>query len=86
MRVGPECREVAIDALEELRQELDRRGIVLALARVKQDLKDDLRPSGFLDRVGEERIFMTLPTAVLAYVRWFEDKHGSAPAGVPSTG
>jgi sulfate permease, SulP family len=73
----------ALDALEELRQELERRGIVFAMARVKQDLQDDLQPSGFLDRVGEERIFMTLPTAVEAYVRWFEDRHGTAPSGAP---
>lgn len=73
----------AIDALEELRVELDRRGIVFAMARVKQDLHDDLGPSGFLDRVGAERVFMTLPTAVLAYVSWFEDVHGEAPSGLP---
>jgi SulP family sulfate permease len=73
----------AIDALEELRQELDRRGIVFAMARVKQDLHDDLRPSGFVDRVGEDRVFMTLPTAVREYVRWYEDKHGEAPSGAP---
>jgi SulP family sulfate permease len=73
----------AIDALEELRQELDRRGIVFAMARVKQDLHDDLRPSGFVDRVGEDRVFMTLPTAVREYVRWYEDKHGEAPTGAP---
>jgi MFS superfamily sulfate permease-like transporter len=73
----------AIDALEELRQELGRRGIVFAMARVKQDLNDDLRPSGFLDRVGRDRVFMTLPTAVRAYVGWFEDRHGVPPDGAP---
>jgi MFS superfamily sulfate permease-like transporter len=75
----------AIDALEELREELDRRGIIFAMARVKQDLQDDLRPTGFIDRVGEERIFMTLPTAVQAYVRWFEDTYGVPPVGAPHT-
>jgi MFS superfamily sulfate permease-like transporter len=73
----------AIDALEELRQELGRRGIVFAMARVKQDLHDDLLPSGFLDRVGRDRVFMTLPTAVRAYVRWYEDRHGVPPDGAP---
>ena len=76
----------AIDALEELRQELDRRGIVFAMARVKQDLQDDLRPTGFLDRMGEERLFMTLPTAVVGYVRWYQHEHGTAPSGAPQTG
>jgi MFS superfamily sulfate permease-like transporter len=73
----------AIDALDELREELDRRGVVFAMARVKQDLQDDLRPSGFIERVGEDRVFMTLPTAVQAYARWYEAKHGVIPAGAP---
>ena len=73
----------AMDALEELREELERRGIVFALARVKEELHDDLRVSGLLDRVGAERIFLTLPTAVQAYVQWHLDEHGTAPSGAP---
>ena len=57
----------AIDALDALREELAERGIVLALARVKQELRDDLSAAGFVDRLGESRIFFTLPTAVAAY-------------------
>ncbi|MEV5967551.1 sulfate permease [Kribbella sp. NPDC051952] len=57
----------AIDALESLREELDDRGIVLALARVKQELRDDLQAAGFLDRLGPNRVFYTLPTAVEAF-------------------
>lgn len=75
----------ALDALEELRRELHRRGIVFAMARVKQDLRDDLCSSGFVENVGEDRIFMTLPTAVQAYVRWYVDRHGEAPSGAPPT-
>jgi hypothetical protein len=41
--------------------------VVLALARVKQELRDDLEAAGFLDRLGPDRIFLTLPTAVQAY-------------------
>ncbi|MBB5788826.1 SulP family inorganic anion transporter [Jiangella mangrovi] len=52
------------DALESLRSELERRGIILALARLKQDLRDQLAPTGLLDRIGDEHIFPTLPTAV----------------------
>ena len=73
----------AIDALEELRRELTRRGIVFAMARVKQDLRDDLQSSGFIERVGEDRVFMTLPTAVQAYVGWYVDQHGAPPSGAP---
>ena len=57
----------AIDALDALREELADRGIVLALARVKQDLRNDLAAAGFLDRLGPDRIFYTLPTALEAF-------------------
>jgi SulP family sulfate permease len=59
----------AVDALEDLRAELDRRGIVFAMARVKQDLRDILVRAGFLQRVGEDRVFLTLPTAVAGFRR-----------------
>ena len=54
----------ALDALEQLRIELVGRGIVFAMARVKQDLRESLEAAGMLDDIGEHRIFMTLPTAV----------------------
>ncbi|WP_328324509.1 sulfate permease [Kribbella sp. NBC_00382] len=57
----------AIDALDALREELEQRGVVLALARVKQELRDDLEAAGFLDRLGPDRVFFTLPTAVEAF-------------------
>ncbi|MGI5413182.1 SulP family inorganic anion transporter [Streptomyces chartreusis] len=64
----------ALDALDELRQELTDRGIVFALARVKQDLREDLQAYGLADSVGAERIFPTLPTAVAAYREWSGDR------------
>ena len=60
----------AVDALESLRRELTDRGIVFACARMKQDLRSDLAPSGLLDRIGEDRVFPTLPTALEAYQQW----------------
>lgn len=60
----------AVDALEDLRAELAKRGIVFAMARVKQDLHDALAKGGFVERVGADRIFPTLPTAVAAFRRW----------------
>lgn len=54
----------ALDALEQLRIELVRRGIVFAMARVKQDLRESLAAAGMLGEIGEDHIFMTLPTAV----------------------
>ncbi|MFI5623632.1 SulP family inorganic anion transporter [Nocardioides sp. NPDC051685] len=59
----------AVDALESLRRALTERGVVLALARIKQELRASLAPSGILDRIGEDHLFPTLPTAVEAYRR-----------------
>jgi MFS superfamily sulfate permease-like transporter len=64
----------ALDALDDLRRELAHRGIVLALARVKQDLLEDLTAYGLVDTVGGDRIFPTLPTAVAAYRTWCRDR------------
>jgi MFS superfamily sulfate permease-like transporter len=69
------------DALNELRQELGRRGVVLGMARVKQDLRNELAAAGLVERIGEERIFPTLPTAVAAYVSAYAARHGSPPEG-----
>lgn len=60
----------ALDAVDDLRRELTDRGVVFALARVKQDLLDDLQAYGLADSVGADRIFPTLPTAVNAYRDW----------------
>ncbi|MGI5452084.1 SulP family inorganic anion transporter [Streptomyces sp. CA-249302] len=60
----------ALDAVDALRRELTHRGIVFALARVKQDLLDDLEAYGLAEAVGRDLIFPTLPTAVAAYRKW----------------
>ncbi|WP_156750935.1 SulP family inorganic anion transporter [Mycobacterium sp. 852013-50091_SCH5140682] len=57
----------ALDAIDQLREELSRRGVVFAMARVKQDLRGALAAAGLLAKIGEDRIYMTLPTAVQAF-------------------
>lgn len=57
----------ALDAVEQLRSELVARGIVFAMARVKQDLCDDLDASGLTARIGEQHLYPTLPTAIEAF-------------------
>jgi len=69
----------AVDALEEVRRTLAERGIVFALARVKSDLRMVLEPTGFIERIGEDRVFMTLPTAVSSYQKWYAARHGGKP-------
>jgi hypothetical protein len=35
-----------------------------------------------VEKVGEQWIFMTLPTAVDAYLDWYVDRYGSTPPGL----
>ncbi len=82
----------SLDALDRLRRDLDARGVVLALARVKQDLLDDLKAAGLVDAIGTDRMYPTLPTAVAAYLAWHEEQHGRPhpfgpmPPPVPTAG
>ncbi|WP_149359351.1 SulP family inorganic anion transporter [Lolliginicoccus suaedae] len=73
----------ATDMLEELRVELEQRGVTLALARVKRELRADLDAAGLLGRIGEEQIFPTLPTAVDGYLRAYKTRHGHPPQERP---
>jgi high affinity sulfate transporter 1 len=57
----------ALDAVDQLRQDLARRGIVFAMARVTWHLREALAAAGLLDTIGDDHIFPTLPTAVQAY-------------------
>jgi sulfate permease, SulP family len=54
-------------------------GIVFALARVKSDLRVVLEPTGFIERIGEDRVFMTLPTPVSAYQQWYAARRAWKP-------
>ncbi|MEW1951861.1 SulP family inorganic anion transporter [Terrabacter sp. NPDC080008] len=72
----------AADALETLRSTLADRGIRFAMARVKEDLRLSLEAAGFVEQVGADLIFPTLPTAVAAYAAWYEREHGSGPPGL----
>jgi hypothetical protein len=69
----------AIHALEELRETLSERGVAFALARVKSELRETLARAGFVDRIGEHLLFITLPTAVAAYNERYAARHGSEP-------
>ncbi len=65
-----EVDSTGLDALEDLRADLTDRGVVFALARVKQDLRTALDAYGLITAIGPDRIFPTLPTAVAAYRDW----------------
>jgi SulP family sulfate permease len=72
----------SVDALAELLDELERRGTELVLARVKHEMREELEQAGLIERIGEDHIFDTLPTAVVAYIDYYTRKHGSPPPGV----
>jgi len=57
----------ALDAVDQLREDLNRRGIVFAMARVTWHLREALDAAGLLNKIGTDHIFATLPTAVQAY-------------------
>lgn len=66
----------ALDSVDELRREITEREIVFAMARVKQDLRDQLDAYGLTESIGNGLIFPTLPTAVSAYKKWRESSGG----------
>jgi SulP family sulfate permease len=77
----PQLDSTAVDALEDLRATLERRGIILGLTRVKFEVATTLDRVGFLQRVGPEHVFMTLPTAVAAYHAWLAQAASTPPEG-----
>lgn len=62
-----------LDAMEKVRAMCERRGIVFAVTRVKNDLRILLDRHGIAKRIGEDRIFLTLPTAADAYRAWLAE-------------
>ena len=79
----------AQEAVEALPDELARDGTVFALAWVKQDLLVRLKAFGLAAKIGQDRLFPTLPTAVAAYQRWAAEqdqrqaRNEANPAGLP---
>lgn len=64
----------AIDAVDELRRQLKQRGIVFAMARVKQGMYRQFVDADVIDRIGRDRIFPTLPAGVQGYADWVIDQ------------
>ena len=64
----------AADAMRQLAGDLAERGVIFAMARVKQDLREQLILGGVLEVVDEERLYPTLPTAVEAFEAWRDQR------------
>jgi high affinity sulfate transporter 1 len=83
----------AAESLELLLEELDAAGVTLAFAELKDPVKARLRRYGTMDKIGEDRCYPTVGTAVDGYVAasgadwvdWEEARHAAA-AGRPPNG
>jgi MFS superfamily sulfate permease-like transporter len=64
----------AADALRQLAKDFEKRHVVFAMARVKQELRKQIVRGGLLDIIDEERFYPTLPVAVEAYQGWREHR------------
>jgi anti-anti-sigma factor len=71
----PEMDVTSLDLLEQLRSDFESSHIQLYLARVSDPVKDLFALSGFRDRLGADRIFWGVDTAVDSYL-----KSGARPA------
>ena len=56
-----------LDALAELVDDCQRRGIQLGLVRVKSELMVELQAHGVLNTIGDAYVFQTMPTAIDAF-------------------
>jgi SulP family sulfate permease len=57
----------AIDALKQLRSDLEQVGVTLCFARLKGRERDIFAETGMLDQVGESHVFPTVQSAVTAF-------------------
>lgn len=73
----------AAEILESLIEELERAGVELAFAELKDPVRDRLRRYGVHDRLGDARFFPTIGVAVRAYIeatgtRWVDWEESEA--------
>jgi MFS superfamily sulfate permease-like transporter len=59
--------------LGELADQLEKRGVVLALAEVRDNVRDELERYGLLEKIGEDRTYESVQEAVAD----FDEKAGS---------
>jgi sulfate permease, SulP family len=80
LSASPVLGVASLDALAQVHEDLERRGVELALARVTPAVRAFLARSGLLARIGEGRVFESQTVAVEAFLR----RHGGA-GGAPAT-
>ena len=81
-------RGLTVSEFAAIRTTLRAQGIVVAFARVKQELYRQLQRAGVVARVGAEHFYPTLPTALAAFQAWSAggDGRNTGGDGRPSGG
>ena len=69
LEVSPATDVTSLEMLEQLANELQQSGITLCFARVADPVRDLFSRSGFLDRLGQDRIFTGVNAGVDAFLR-----------------
>jgi sulfate permease, SulP family len=80
LEASPEVDVTSLEMLEQLRGELEESGVALYFARVADRVRDLFDRSGFTERVGRNRIFPGVDSAVNAFL-----KDGAHPAKLDQT-
>jgi SulP family sulfate permease len=66
----------AVEALSKLQSELERKGVVIAIARASQPLQEILKRSGLTEKIGSAHFFPTVRTGVRAFLEQQEELAG----------
>ena len=66
----------AVEALSKLQSELERKGVVMAIARASQPLQEILKRAGLTERIGSAHFFPTVRTGVRAFLEQQEELAG----------
>ena len=69
LEASPEVDLTSLEMLEQLRGELQQLGTTVYFARVADRVRDLFERSGFLDRVGPDRLFPGVDLAVKAFLK-----------------
>jgi sulfate permease, SulP family len=66
----------AVEALSKLQSELERKGVIMAIARASQPLQEILKRAGLTERIGSAHFFPTVRTGVRAFLERQEELTG----------
>ncbi|HEY6285404.1 MAG TPA: STAS domain-containing protein, partial [Ktedonobacteraceae bacterium] len=66
----------AVGALSKLQSELERKGVIMAIARANQPVQEMLKRAGLTERIGTAHFFPTVRTGLRAFLEQQEELTG----------